>query len=48
MYFSSGSVKGGLRMGAICADAVASQASELKQMKRLTVERVEDLIFGIQ
>ena len=35
-------------MGASCPEAVASQASELKQMKRLTVETVEDLIFGIQ
>jgi hypothetical protein len=31
-------------MGASCPEAVVSEASELKQMKKLTVERVEDLI----
>jgi len=40
-------VKGGLRTGAICPEAVASQASELRQIKRLTVETVEHLIFGV-
>ena len=34
-------------MGAICPEAVASQASELRQIKRLTVETVEHLIFGV-
>jgi hypothetical protein len=44
LYFSSGSVKGGLRMGAICPEAVASQASEARQIKRLVAEAVDDLI----
>jgi hypothetical protein len=32
-------------MGASCPEAVASQASELKQINRLAVETVQDLIF---
>ena len=40
-------MKGGLPMGASCPEAVAREASELRQIKKLTVETVEDLIFGV-
>jgi len=42
-YFSSGSVGSGLRVD-VCAEAVASEASEARQIKRLVAEAVDDLI----
>jgi hypothetical protein len=42
-YFSSGSVGSGL-VGGVCAEAVASEAREARQIKRLVAEAVDDLI----
>jgi len=45
-YFSSGSFRGTLCVGATWPEAVASGISELRQINRLTVETAEDLISG--
>ena len=45
MYFSSGSVKGALRMGAsVCAEAVEMAASEPSKTNILIVETAEGFI----
>jgi hypothetical protein len=43
LYFSSGSVRSGLRAG-VCPEAVGSKASELRKINMMAVEAVEDLI----
>jgi hypothetical protein len=43
LYFSSGSVRSGLGVD-VCPEAVASEASEARQIKRLVAEAVDDLI----
>jgi hypothetical protein len=42
-YFSSGSVRSGLRAG-VCPEAAASEANTLRQINALLFEMVEDLI----
>jgi len=48
LYFSSGSVKGGLRIGAtVCPEALVIVTIQVKPRNRLAVERVEDFIEWI-
>jgi hypothetical protein len=42
-YFSSGSVRSGLRAG-VCPEAAVSEANTLRQINALLFEMVEDLI----
>jgi hypothetical protein len=42
-YFSSGSVRSGLRAG-VCPEAAATEANTLRQINALLFEMVEDLI----
>jgi len=45
LYFSSGSVNGGRRMGdSVCAETFVRESIEVKLMKRLAAETVEDFI----
>ena len=46
-YFSNGSFKGGMLTGASWAEAVARAASENRQINKLMLETVEDLICGV-
>ena len=49
LYFSSGSLKGALWMGAsVCAEAVGSTSSEVRPMKEVKVKSVEDLIVWLK
>src|SRR6266853_1898467 len=43
-YVSSGSFRGGSRVGASWAEAVASEARKARQIKRFVAEAVDDLI----
>jgi len=45
LYFSSGSVRGSLRMGAIvCPETLERESTQIRQRSRLAAERVEDFI----
>ena len=49
LYFSSGSVKGALWMGAsLCAEALGSTSSEVRPVKEARVKSVEDLIVWLK
>ena len=46
-YFSSGSFKGAIRTGASWAEALARAASKNRQINKLMLEMVEDLMCGV-
>ena len=45
MYFSSGSLKGGLRIGvSVCPEILVSESIQVKARNRLAAETVENFI----
>ena len=45
LYFSSGSVRGSLRIGAnVCPETLERESTQIRQRSRLAAERVEDFI----
>ena len=49
LYFSSGSLKGALWMGAsVCAEAVGTTGSAVRPMKEVKIKSVEDLIVWLK
>ena len=48
LYFSSGSVRGSLRIGAnVCPETLERQSTQIRQRSRLAAEKVEDFIEWI-
>ena len=48
-YFSRGSLKGALRMGAsVCAETVECTSSDVRPVKEVKVKSVEDLIVWLK
>ena len=48
-YFSSGSVKGGLRIGAnVCPETLVGESIQVRPRNRLAAETVEDFIEWVE